>query len=222
MYTTRLMTLIALSIFAQGVLANTIWLKDRQGNVCYNSASTNPGQVIGYGGVNHNGTGFTLTIRNPANGTKTPATGDCAAIPTAPAANPIVFNGALTPRLTAVHMWKPGTNNALECLDQGSNLSGLSGTVTSGNYRLLLSTQFTDGCNMQTQSKITSDGLPVFVRTVSLFAGGERPVYTGAYHIFNVTTVPEPSSILLLLAGATGFGVFALARRRPAKAKQVM
>lgn len=221
MYTTRLMTLIALSVFAQGVLANTIWLKDRQGNVCYNSASTNPGQVIGYGGVNRDGTGFTLTISNPANGTKTPATGDCTTIPSAPAANPIGFSGSMTARLQATHMWKPGTNQVPECLDQGTNLSGLSGTLNSGQYRLLLSTQFTDGCNIQTQTKITSNGLPAYVRTVTLFGGGgERPLYNGVYHIFNVASVPEPSSILLILAGATGLGALAISRRKSARRKQ--
>jgi len=226
MYTSRLITLIGLTIFAQGALANTIWLKDRLGNVCYNSDITNPNnpsKIIGAGGVNHDGTGFTLTIDNPATGTVTPSTGDCTTIPKAASATPIVFSiGSVNPRLMSNHMWKPGTKGALECLDQGVNLSGLSGVLISSNgqYRMLLSTVFTDGCNMQTQTKITVDGQPMIVRTAAIFGGGaEAPLYQGNYHIFNVATVPEPGSILLLLAGASAMGVLTLARRRSGKSK---
>lgn len=215
MNTTRVLALFALTLTAPGVMAETIWLKDRQGNVCYNSASTNPGQVVGYGGVNRDGTGFTFTISNPANGTKTPATGDCASAPTAPANAPIVISGSVPTRLNAVHAMKPGTNQAVECLDQGTNLSGLSGVIGGSGYRLVFSTQFTDGCNMQTQTAITPNGQPSYTRTLSIFRSNqEAPLMRGQFHIFNVASVPEPDTLLLLAMGGLGLGWAYLGRRR--------
>lgn len=233
MYTTRVMTLFALSIFAQGVLANTIWLKDRQGNVCYNSVSNNPDHIIGYGGVDRSSSAFTMTIDNPPTGTVTPA-GDCQNIPknlnanpAKPAGDPIVFNGTLTRQLRQVHMWKPGTDGRLECLAQGQNLSGVTGSVTTGTgtnqYSIGFGFAFTDGCNFATQQIITANGLPTFTRTVfiSQRQGNAFPrVYEGNYQIFNVEAVPEPSSMLLLLAGAFGLGVLALSRRKAGKRRQ--
>lgn len=218
MYTTRLMTLIALSVFAQGVLANTIWLKDRQGNVCYNNQSQNPGGVIGYGGINRNGTGFTMTIDNPQAGTVTPSSGDCTTIPKAN--QPLVFGaGNVVANVVPITNVKTGTNNAPECLDQGLNLSGITGgsTVGTGGNARSIAFSFTGaaGCPHPNYSVPTYQA--PFQRTVSIRTGSgpaQRIVYQGAYHIYNTASVPEPGSLLLLLAGATGFGVLALSRRK--------
>lgn len=216
MNTIRLASGLLIAVLAQTAAATTIWLKDDQGNVCKNSLSTNPGQVIGLGHVTAAGV-LTLTISNPSNGVKTPSTGQCANLPTAPAANPILFNGNVTPRIVPIHMWKAGTQGRMECLDQGNNFVGVAGTVVSGVYRLDLSGGYTDGCNMATQTKITSNGLPTFVREAKM-RQGERAFYTGAYHIFHEDAqgnpIPEPGTLALLATGATGLMAMALRRRR--------
>ncbi len=244
MHKTRLLAFCSLALLAQGALANTIWLKDAstpKSEICRNSLISNPNnpeKIIGLGGVNRDGTSFTLTIDNPpptaaVPNPVTPATGACQNLPqntnanpaNNPSGNPIVFSGSMTPRLTATHTWKEwmaqtssGSMLRKECLDQGRNLAGLSGTIDSGQYRLLLSTQFTDGCDMRSQTKITADGQPLIVRTAAIFRGGERPIFSGAYHIFNVDSVPEPGTILLLVIGAATLGVVAFSRRLQAKA----
>lgn len=215
MNTTRFLALFLLAAVAQGASATTIWLKDDAGQVCKNSLSTNPGQVIGLGTVTSAGA-LTLTISNPSNGTKTPSSGQCLNLPTAPAANPLVISGSVTPQMLSIHMWKPGTKGAMECLDQGSNFFGIIGAVSSNPYTFTFSGGYTDGCNMQTQTKITSDGLPVFVRGLVIRQqGAERPIFRGSYHIFNeANRIPEPGSLALLLAGAGSLILLATLRRR--------
>jgi hypothetical protein len=218
MNTTRFLALFLLAAVAQGASATTIWLKDNAGQVCKNSLSTNPGQVIGLGTVTSAGA-LTLTISNPSNGTKTPSSGECLNLPTAPAANPLVISGSVTPQMLSIHMWKPGTKGAMECLDQGSNFSGIIGLVTNNPYRFNFTGGYTDGCNMQTQTKITSDGLPVFVRGLVIRQQGrELPLFTGSYYIFNeANRIPEPGSLLLLMAGAAGLILVGMQRRRLAR-----
>jgi len=241
----RLLTFCSLAVLAQGALANTIWLKDTStpnAEICRNSLINNPNnpeKIIGLGGVNRDGSSFTLTIDNPpptaaVPNPVTPATGACQNLPrnqaassANPSGNPIVFSGSMQSRLHLTHTWNEwmaqtssGSVLRKECLDQGSNLSGLSGVINSGQFRLLLSTQFTNGCNMQTQTKITADGQPLIIRTATIFrGGGERPIYSGGYHIFNVNSVPEPGTMLLLaIGGAATLGLLAFTRRRRVKA----
>jgi hypothetical protein len=225
MITTRFLALFLLAAVAQGASATTIWLKDNAGQVCKNSLSTNPGQVIGLGTVTSAGA-LTLTISNPSNGTKMPSSGECLNLPTAPAANPLVITGSVTPQMLSIHMWKEwnaqtssGTMLRKECLDQGSNFSGIIGLVTSNPYRFNFTGGYTDGCNMQTQTKITSDGLPVFVRGLVIRQQGrELPLFTGSYYIFNeANRIPEPGSLALLLAGAGSLILLATMRRRTAR-----
>ena len=126
MYTTRLMALIGSAVIAQSALANTIWLKDTGNNVCYNSASTNAGNIIGLGGINKNGTGFTLTISNPTAGTVTPATGACTTLPKSD--TDLVFTGgSVAPNNVAVSRIGTGPSDSGQCLDQGINLTGVTG-----------------------------------------------------------------------------------------------
>lgn len=220
MYTTRLIALMGLTIFAQSALANTIWLKDRQGNVCYNSASSNPGQVIGYGGINRNGSGFTFTISNPAAGVRSPATGDCANIPTT-TANLVFPAGNVVANVVPVSFMKPGTQGVNECLNQGSNLSGVTGgaSVGTGSGRRTLAFSFTGttGC-------LPGSYQAPFARTVSIATGAGpaiTTVYRGNYHIFNeANPIPEPGSILLILVGALGLGFLAKRYRRSGALQQ--
>lgn len=205
MNTPRLLALFLLAILAQGASATTIWLKDNNGQVCKNN-----GNVIGLGSVTTGGA-LTLTIDNPANGTVTPATGACNNLPRT--TNPLQFSGSVTPKIVPVHMRKPGTSGALECLAQGSNFAGVAGVLTAGQgtiYQLDLGFSYEDGC-------VRGD-LPSFVRPALIkLVNGEGPAFQGAYHIFNENNVPEPGSLYLFLAGFAGLTLLALQRRRSRK-----
>lgn len=225
MNTTRLLAFLLCAGLAQGAAATTIWLKDDAGQVCKNSLSTNPGQVIGLGTVTSGGA-LTLTISNPANGVMTPSSGQCINLPTAPEANPLVIAGAVAPQILPIHMWKEwnaqtssGTMLRKECLNQGSNFSGIIGQVINNPYSFNFSGGYTDGCNMQTQTKITSDGLPVFVRGLIIRQQGrEIPLFTGSYYIFNeANRIPEPGSLFLLMAGVASLILVGLRRRQLAR-----
>lgn len=228
MHKTRLLVLIAMPFAAQGVLANTIVLKDRQDNICYNSASQNPGKVIGYGGINRNGGGFTMIISNPPSGAVTPATGDCDTIPKTPAGDLEFSGGNAVPNVVPVTHIKAGTNGDAECLDQGLNLSGVTGgaSIGSGVGKRTINFSFNgaDGCHHPNYSVPTYQA--PFERTVSISTGSgpsQKTPYSGTYYIFNpdvvdpINNVPEPGSLLLMLAGASGLGALALARRRSGK-----
>lgn len=218
--TTRLVTLIGLAICAQGALANTIWLKDRQGNVCYNTASSNPGGIIGYGGINRDGSGFTMTLSNPA-ATK-PTTGDCANIPTT-TTNLVFPVGNVVRNLVPITVVKAGTNGANECLDQGLALSGVTGGATQGIYTLAFSFTGAAGCphpNYQAPNPVLPTYQAPFQRTVSIATGSGpflNTVFRGTYHISTQTLpnqVPEPDTALLLIAGGLGMAGLTLWRRR--------
>ena len=217
MYKTRLVALIGLTALAQGVMASTIWLKDRQDQVCYNTASSNPGNVIGYGGINRDGTGFTMTISNPVGGTKTPATGDCANIPTT--TTDLVFSGGnVVPNVVPITHVKAGTGGANECLDQGQNLSGVTGGASVGtlaNTRTI-AFSFTGAAGCPHQNYTVPTYQAPFQRTVFIATGvgpALRTVYRGNYHIFDQASIPEPGTLSLLLAGAAGLAGLALSRR---------
>ena len=225
MYATRLITFIGLAVFAQGALANTIWLKDSLGNVCTNSASSNPGGIIGYGGINRDGSGFIMTLSNPA-ATK-PTTGDCATIPTT--TTDLVFAGGNVVQnvVPITHVpTSPGGGN--ECLDQGLNLSGVTGGATQGIYTLSFSFTGAAGCphpNYQAPNPVVPTFQAPFQRTVSIAPasggiGSSAPLFTGTYHISTQTLpnqIPEPNTTLLIFAGALGMAGLALRRRRTCK-----
>ena len=215
MYKTRLLALIGLTVFAQGAMASTIWLKDRQDQVCYNTGSSNPGGVIGYGGINRDGTGFTMTISNPA-ATK-PTTGDCANIPTT-TTNLVFSGGNVVPNIVPITLVKPGTGGANECLDQGRNLSGVTGGASigtgAGTRTVAFSFAGAAGCSHPNYTVPTYQA--PFQRTVFISTGAGpavRTVYRGSYHIFDQASIPEPGTLSLLLVGAVGLAGLALSRR---------
>lgn len=237
MNTSRFIAGLALSLLlAPAASASTIWLKDTSNNVCKNTLSSNPGQVIGYGGIDASGN-FTMTISNPVNGVVTPSTAraPCWSLPktgntSLGTAYTINFNGSMTPQFSTLNMVKPGTKGALECLRQGSNLSGVGAnasgtgqaiTDSTNTYTLTMKYAFNpaldDGCVAGTTPPqyITGDGQPNFVyphRSATLsFATTNINL---AYHIYNANTVPEPGSLALLLSGASMAVVAYRLRRR--------
>lgn len=219
----RVLALFCLAALAQGALGATIWLKDTNNNVCTNSASTNPGGYIGLGGINHNGTGFTLTISNPHTGTVTPSTGACALIaktssPTLPNNNVTFTGGSVVPNIVPISNLGPPTPEGDECLDQGSNLVGVTGAGTNvlvDGYMWSVNFSFTaleDGCLAGTKGLAFYRSVTVVRKKVGAPGGN---TYVGRYHIFNeLNPILEPSTTLLLLAGGLGLGALGLHRRR--------
>jgi hypothetical protein len=214
MNTTRLIILLGLTFFAQGALANTIWLKDRQGSVCINTGSGNAGGVIGLGGINIDGSSFFLKIDNPK-ATK-PTTGDCANLPTTDTSGPLVFNGTMTANVVPIAMMKPGTKGVNECLNQGNDLSGITGAATIGAGATLKSLQFNfsgaTGCMPNTYQAPFVRGVILVSGSAATF-GGAKTIFQGNYYIFNPSAIPEPGTIPLLLAGLVGLGYLAMRRR---------
>lgn len=219
MYTTRLIALMGLTIFAQSALANTIWLKDRDNKVCYNSLSTNANGIIGLGGINKNGTGFTLTISNPTAGTVTPSTGACTTLPKSDT-NLVFTGGSVVPNNVAISRIGTGPSDSGQCLDQGVNLTGVTGSsstiVGTTNWTLSLSYGGVAGCKPGTHAP-PSNPLQRSATLVQKTGLVSRNVYSGSYYIFNVNAVPEPSTALLFLAGALGLGVVGLRRWKGAR-----
>lgn len=220
--------LLVLTTLAQGAAANTVWFKDQSGNVCKNSGSTNPDQVVAYGGVDRNGV-FTLTISNPSDGVQSPGgRSNCANLPTTgtiAAPESIVFSGTVTPEINAIHMIKAGTEGRAECLAQGDNLTGISNTMplVSGPYSLTLTYSYKDGCILKTGERITPSGQPDFTRTAFLDRPDDSIDFDGGYYIYNPNAVqpgavPEPDSLWLILAGAASAGMLRFMpsrRKRP-------
>ena len=228
MYTSRFIALMGLTVITPGALASTIWLKDRQDHVCYNSASTNPGQVIGYGGINRDGTGFTLTISNPSTGSKTPASGDCLTIP-ATTSNVAFTGGNVVANVVPITLVRAGTSGSNECLDQGRNLSGVTGGASAafpaGTRTVAFSFAGAAGCahpNYQAPNPVVPTYQGPFQRTASITSGTgpfQTTVFNGSYYMFDQASIPEPGSLPLLLAGAMGLALLAL-RRRSRRARQ--
>lgn len=195
MKTMHLIFLFMLS-FAYSQVAtatNVIWLK-KDNTVCTNSAITNPanpGKIVGLGDA----ISGSMTIDNPSGGLT-----NCTFIPTT--TSPVTFSG-FTKDIVQINMLKPGTNGNLECLDQGNNLSGMHGTVTSGAYTLTLGFSYINGC--------TPNPLPSFTRTAILTGG--MTTFNGTYHVYNTSTVPEPGTIMLLLAGLFGLATMSWIKR---------
>ncbi|MDP2834188.1 MAG: PEP-CTERM sorting domain-containing protein [Pseudomonadota bacterium] len=220
----RLLALFCLAALAQGALGSTIYLKDADGNVCYNSLSNNVGGYVGLGSIDSGGN-FTMTISNPLAGVMTPATGKCLTIPktstaTIPNANVTFTGGSVAPSIETISTAGTGPYDAGDCLDQGTNLVGVTGSRTglvvgASTWSITFSFIASEGCA----------GLPTkdqpFLRSVSVKkkTGATTASSNGVvYHVFNVNSVPEPATTLLLLAGGLGFAALGLRRRRAALA----
>lgn len=219
-------------LLAQAAGASVVTLKGSSG-VCKNDKSispANPQGIIGLGNIDGSGN-FSMTILNPDDGTVSPPRTSCGSIPrTGPSASPtpIVFSGTLPAKYSTLHAIRAGTKGVAECLKQGSNLSGIGevagSSLTSGIYTLTFKYTFNnatdDGCvfGAEPPQWITPDGQPNFNHSRSATLAGGTQTFTGAYHLYDATTVvPEPGSLALLLAGAAAaVGLNLLSRRRKA------
>lgn len=191
----RLIFLCMLTLaFSQIAAAtNAIWLKDSNGVVCTNSLSQNAGQLVGLGDA----TSGSMTIDNPSGGST-----NCAGIPIT--TSPVAFSG-FAKDIVQIWMSKPGTNGNIECLDQGNNTSGVHGSAINGAYTLTLgfSSPPNSGCPQP---------LPTFNRSVTLNHGTDT--FIGTYYVYNTAnSVPEPGTIMLLLAGLFGLVVMSWVKR---------
>ena len=124
----------------------------------------------------------------------------------------LTFSGNLRVQQVASKLCKPGTGGKLEWLDQGTNVQGLVGDLTSGNYTMTLG--FVTNA---TASACTQYGLESlsYSRTYTINQGGRTIVViaNGTYHVYNTATIPEPETLLLLVAGLGAMGL-ALRRKR--------
>lgn len=206
--TTQLMAFIGLALFAQVVSANTVWLKDRNGKVCYNNSNSNAGHVIGLGSINADGTGFSMKIDNPA-GSGKPTTGDCAAIPAT--TSPVVY-GAGTVVGNRAHV---SSGSGATCQDQGTNLVAIHGESAKVSSVFLQFTLFNPatGCKPSTlKVPLTTANRQAFIKRGASQGSGTTTLFTGSYYVFNPASIPEPDSLMLLLAGSLSMAL--LARRR--------
>jgi hypothetical protein len=230
------LTLLLLMASAQGAFAATIWLKVSINNaniICANSKSSNPASPndptfhpIAYGGIDSSGN-FTLKISNPSDGVVSPAGGKsgnaCTAFPQtglSTSETPILFSGSMTSATPTIYEWRPGTTSTgsqLYCQNEGANLEGVSGTLTSqdGNYSVNMAFSLTSqGCDFNSQSQIGT-GNAVYARSYTLTKlSDSSTVAAGSYYLFNLATIPEPGSLYLLAAGAVALFSLGLIRRR--------
>jgi hypothetical protein len=208
--TARLVAFIGVALFAQGALANTVWLKDRNGNVCYNNSNGNVGHVIGLGSINADGTGFTMTIDNPA-GPGKPTTGDCASIPAT--TSPVTYaTGSVAGNLAHV-----SSGSGATCKDQGTNLVAIHGASAkvSGRYLSFAFFNPARGCKPGTfKVPLTTANRQAFIKQRAPQGPGSITIFTGSYYVFNPASIPEPDSLLLLLAGSLSMAFIALRRSR--------
>jgi hypothetical protein len=122
---------------------------------------------------------------------------------------------------TPVKMCKPGTRNQLEWLDQGNQVIGVNGTLTSGTtsavpangYRLTLTFTFNSTyassngpCTVSGQQSYTSTKVAVLDKRQGSSAIFVNEL-TSTYNFWNATnTAPEPSTVLLMLMGLLVLG----------------
>ena len=122
-----------------------------------------------------------------------------------------------------VKLCKPGTNQQLEWLDQGNAAIGVNGTLTSGNsatvplngYRLTLTTTVTSDTYASSNGPCTVSGQRTYAATLAAVidkqtgnSGNFTNKLTNTFNFWNVPVngVPEPGTMLLVLAALAGLG----------------
>lgn len=107
----------------------------------------------------------------------------------------------------------PGTK---QCLDNGTNVSGVLGTlaVKSGQYRLTFNSTTT---NILASNGCSTNDEPTYTRTFTI-TGPNGFNVSNAYWVVNqVHAAPEPGSLSLLFAGLGGLGLLWWTRRNGAR-----
>jgi hypothetical protein len=141
-----------------------------------------------------------------------------AASPDMPA---LTFTGNVNLQQTVSQMCKPGTNGQPEWLQAGSNVKGAIGTLTAtdaSNVVYALALTFDPKVNPNTVCNASTLGQESvqYLRGYSITKSG-RPqtivVSNGEHYIYNVAAIPEPETLLLLMAGL-GAMAFVVRRKR--------
>lgn len=133
----------------------------------------------------------------------------------------LTFTGNISLQLATSELCKPGTNGQPEWLQAGSNVKGVTGTlsatdVSNNVYTLALTYNEEVNPNSVCNSSILGQENKLYTRGYTIIKGGRTTttiVDNGAYYIYNVAAIPEPETLLLLIAGL-GAMAFVVRRKR--------
>lgn len=140
-----------------------------------------------------------------------------------PASGPSFPGGTFTGNINVIsstsQVCNQGTKGNLEWLDAGSNVHGLSAvlnsTIGTDTYTLTLSyaTQASgEACNQKGNETL------LYTRSYTLSKNGRSGgtvTGSGTYFVYNIASViPEPKTLLLLLAGLGAMGIVTWRKRR--------
>jgi len=199
------------------VLPAVSWADEHLLDVNGATATASQAAVVTYTGTHPSAGTFTATLRLPL-------------ILNPFGAEPALTFGTVGSPLTVytelVKMCAPGTGGALEWQDQGSNVAGVSGTLTASNatgtYTLVLTrTPLADTYSTSIGSCVgTTPGTTTYTYTSSAVitktpaVGAPSTILSNTYNFWNIDNlVPEPGTLFLMLIGMLGLGWMSMKRK---------
>ena len=130
------------------------------------------------------------------------------------------FTGPVSLVRVQSKLCKPGTNGNLEWLDQGKNVQGVQGSLKTpdGVYTMDLIFSQTNPVTNPT-GPCTNYGQESFsyTRAYTITTGGRSGltvIASGTDFVYNTNSIPEPETLLLLLAGFGSMGLVTIRRKR--------
>jgi len=130
----------------------------------------------------------------------------------------LTFSGNINLQTVISELCKPGTNGQPEWLKAGSNVKGVTGTLTSANYTLVLTFNPTDNPNTICNAAALGQETKLYARGYTITQTTGRVVTTivsnGVHYVYNVAAIPEPETLFLLMAGLGAMGVVTWRKRR--------